>query len=191
MSTTPTPALVAVAAAREAFVTASTASQAAHQQHSKLLVRLTEAKTQADEALSDFRAGKIDEATASLRKASAEADANDLLNLVNESAAKLAQVDAAMNAAKSREIKAEQDANREEHEMLARDLDRAIASAEKEFLALVARRSQVYIALHIAEHGKAPLQQSSTIQFYEPSNALKDLVKNYAAPPMPAPAVAA
>lgn len=93
-----------LAEARAALVKATEKTEQAHCARSALLVRKSEAETKAAAALSDFRAGKIDEATASLRKGAADADAKDLGALIEQGAATLQKLNQDVQRAKGREV---------------------------------------------------------------------------------------
>lgn len=168
-------AILALAEARAAIVTATEKAESAHAAQSALLVRKTEAETAAAAALSDFRAGKIDEATASLRKASADADSKDLGALIDQGAAHLLTLNQAVQAANSRLVQAEAAAKREEHELLAIELDKQIKALEAAFIAAHAERWRVAKALD-------PRQAGSSFCYYTPSKELDQLIRNHFAP---------
>jgi hypothetical protein len=176
MSNQVTPALSHLAAARADFAAAGEKAQAAHAAHSALLVRLTEAQTRSAAALTEYRAGKIDEATASLRKASADADAQDLQTLIDGSAPVLASLDQALTDAQSRATQAEAGARKEEHQIAAKALDAQIAELEKTFLAAIGARYQLHIAMNSNRGGQ------STFTFFRASQALDALVRQNAPP---------
>jgi hypothetical protein len=171
-----TPALQHLAAARAEFAAAGENAQAAHQAHSALLVRLTEAQTRSAAALSDFRANKIDESVAGIRKAAADADAADLQSLIDQSAPVLASLDQALTDAQTRATQAETGARKEEHQIAAKDLDVRIAELEKTFLAAIGARYQVHLALNGNRGGQ------STFAFYNPSKAMQELITRSAPP---------
>ncbi|MGF6994655.1 hypothetical protein [Paraburkholderia sp. GAS32] len=159
-----------LAAARANLVTATERAEAAHAAQSKLLVRKSECEAAAATALADFRAGKIDEATASLRKASADADAKDIAGLIDQGAAHLATLNRDVIARKGDAAQAENEFKREEWTIETAVLDRQIAQLEATFLAAMAERYR----LHMQINGSRGSQ--STFGFYEPSRAMKELI---------------
>lgn len=163
-------AIHALAEARAALVTATEKAEAAHAAQSKLLVRKSECEASAATALADFRAGKIDEATASLRKASADADAKDLAALIAQGAMHLQNLNHSVAAGKAHAAQAEQAARIEELGLAAVALDKQIAKLEATFLAAMAERYR----LHMQTNGTRGSQ--STFGFYEPSRAMKELI---------------
>lgn len=164
-----------LAAARAAVVTATERAEAAHAAQSKLLVRKSECEAASVAALADFRTGKIDEATASLRKASADADATDVSALVAQGAAVLQGLNSAVAQAKASEKQAEHDFKREEWALAASELDKLIAQLEASFLAAHAERSRLHKALN-------PRHNGSTFNYYQHSQALDQLVRRNIAP---------
>jgi hypothetical protein len=164
-----------LAAARAALVAATEKAEEAHATHSRLLVRKSECEALSAAALADFRAGKIDESTAALRKASADADAKDLAALIEQGAAHLQNLNSEVAKAKARAAQAESDAKREEHELLAIELDRQIAQLEQAFLTAHAERARVEKALK-------PRHNGSTFGYYQHSQALDQLVRHHVAP---------
>ncbi|MFL9987662.1 hypothetical protein [Paraburkholderia sediminicola] len=164
-----------LAAARAAVVTATERAEAAHAAQSKLLVRKSECEAASVAALADFRAGKINEATASLRKAAADADTGDVAALVAQGAAVLQGLNSAVSQAKSLEKQAEHDFKREEWTLAASELDKQIAQLEQTFLAAHAERARLHKALN-------PRHNGSTFGYYEHSQALDQLVRRNIAP---------
>ncbi|MFM0088923.1 hypothetical protein PQR46_18610 [Paraburkholderia sediminicola] len=132
-----------LAAARAAVVTATERAEAAHVTQSKLLVRKSECEAASVAALSDFRAGKIDEATASLRKAAADADAGDVAALVSQGAAALQSLNVEVSHARAREKEAEHDFKREELSIAASELDKKLMQIEETLLECLAERARV------------------------------------------------
>jgi hypothetical protein len=173
----PTPALLALAAAREALVVATEKAEAAHSAQSKLLVRKSEAEAVAAGALADFRSGKIDEATASLRRASAEADAQDLAALIEQGSATLQRlnVDAAGAAATCRE--AEGAAKTEEFDIALTQLKLQAMQAELALVATLAELGRV-------NRLRNPVGQSSLSLFnvWSATPALKEAVNRHIVP---------
>jgi hypothetical protein len=165
-----------LAEAGAALVTATENAEAAHGAQSKLLVRKSECEAAAATALADFRAGKIDEATASLRKASADADASDLAALIAQGAAHLQGLNQAVIAVKARADTAEHAAKKEEWALAAGELDKQIAKLEATFLAAMAERYR----LHAQINGNRGAQ--STFNFYQPSVAMQQLITRNAPP---------
>jgi hypothetical protein len=168
-----TPALQRLAAARAAFAEAGERSQATHQQHSALLVRLSEAQTAT--ALSDFRAGKITEEVAALRKASSDRDVIDLNALIEQGGHLLAAVDAALTQAQTRAAEAEAGARKEELLIAAAALEKQIKELEATFLSAIAERDRVQRALN-------PRHNGSTFGYYQPTLEMQELVKSNTAP---------
>jgi len=160
----------ALAEARAALITATEKAEAAHGAQSKLLVRKSECEAAGATALTDFRAGKIDEATAALRKASADADAKDLAALIEQGATPLQNLNHSVAAVKARATKAEQDAKVEEWNLAAVELDKQIAKLEATFLAAMAERYR----LHMAVNGNRGGQ--STFNFYQPTRSMTELI---------------
>jgi hypothetical protein len=170
-----TPALQRLAAARAAFAEAGERSQATHQQHSALLVRLSEAQTASATALSDFRAGKITEEVAALRKASSDRDVIDLNALIEQGGHLLAAVDAALTQAQTRAAEAEAGARKEELLIAAAALEKQIKELEATFLSAIAERDRVQRALN-------PRHNGSTFGYYQPTLEMQELVKSNTAP---------
>jgi hypothetical protein len=141
---TPTPAIQALAAARNRLAEHAERSQSAHAAHSQLLIRKSEAEAAAASALADHKAGKITEEVAALRKASAEADANDLKALIDQGAAVLVQLNADLAAAQAAERKAESAARKEEDEATASTLTSHIDNLKKLHAEAVDERHQFY-----------------------------------------------
>lgn len=168
-------AIHALAEARAALVTATEKAEAAHGAHSKLLVRKSECEAAAATALADFRAGKIDEATASLRKASADADAQDLAALIAQGGEHLRNLNIAVSSARTRDGDAELAAKKEEWSLSTAVLDKQIAQLEASFLAAHAERARLQKALN-------PRHNGSTFGYYQHSQALDQLVRRNIAP---------
>ncbi|MCX4137906.1 hypothetical protein M0D68_06905 [Paraburkholderia sp. SEWSISQ10-3 4] len=139
-----TQALNNLAHARANLTATAERAEQAHAAQSKLLVRRSEAESLAAAAFSDFRAGKISEEVAALRKASAEADANDLKALIDQGAAALVQLNANLAAAQAAERKAESVARREEDEATASTLTSHIDNLKKLHAEAVDERHQFY-----------------------------------------------
>ena len=168
-------AIHALAEARAALVAAIEKAEAANFAHSKLLVRKSEAEAASTAALTDFRAGKITEEVAGIRKASADADARELGTLIEQGAEHLQRLHQDVNSAQARATKAEGAAKREEHELLAIELDKQIANLEASFLAALAERDRIQKALN-------PRHNGSTFGYYQHSQALDQLVRRNVAP---------
>jgi predicted transglutaminase-like cysteine proteinase len=163
-------AIQALAEARAAFVAENEKAEAAHGAQSKLLVRKSECEATAATALNDFRAGKIDEATAALRQSVANADAKDLGALIAQGAAHLQALNQAVNAAKAHADTAEHAAKKEEWALAAVELDKQIAKLEATFLAAMSERYRLHIAINGNRGGQ------STFGFYEPSRSMTELI---------------
>jgi hypothetical protein len=134
------------------------------------LVRKSECEAAAATALNDFRAGKITEEVAGIRKASADADAKDIGALISQGAAHLQNLNQAVSSAKARAAQAEQAAKVEEWGLAAVELDKQIAKLEATFLAAMAERYR----LHMQISGIRGSQ--STFNFYQPSRAMSELI---------------
>jgi hypothetical protein len=171
-------AIQELAEARAAFVTANEEAEVAHAAQSKLLVRKSECEADAATALADFRAGKIDEATASLRKASADADAKDIAALIEQGVEHLQNLNVAVADARAVAAKAEHAAKKEEWALAAAVLDKQIAKLEATFLAAMAERYR----LHMQINGNRGSQ--STFNFYQPSRAMSELIARNQPPPV-------
>ncbi|WP_168794442.1 hypothetical protein [Paraburkholderia aromaticivorans] len=169
-------AIYALAEARAALVAAVENAESANFAHSKLPVRKSEAEAASAAALTDFRANRITEEVAGIRKASADADAKDLRALIDQGAAHLARLHQDVNSAQARAIHAESEAKREEHQLLAIELDKQIQALEAAFLAAVAERYRVFRALNANRGGQ------STFTFFKPSQALDQLIKQNVPP---------
>ncbi|WP_176058136.1 hypothetical protein [Paraburkholderia sp. BCC1876] len=167
----PTPALIALANARDALVAVTERAEAMHAQQSAILVKISDAQAAAAKALSDFRAGKIDEATAALRKASADADEADLQNLASQGAAALQAVNAEQARARSLAAQAEHNARHEESTLAAKALDDHIRELEAKLVEAVKAR----VAL---QNMIAPVKfaQNSCFKVYRASEQLKSIV---------------
>jgi len=135
-------------------------------------VRLSEAEAKSAEAVSLHRAGKIDEATAALRKAAADVDCADLHALIGSSAPMLATINESHQRCLKQTADAEDAARREEMMLTAADLDGQIAQIEQTFLAAMAERYRVHVAMKGTGAGQ------STFAFYKPSMALDRLIRN-------------
>ncbi|MFX1716753.1 hypothetical protein [Paraburkholderia sp. A1RO-5L] len=166
-----------LAEARAAFVAATERSEQAHAAQSQLLVRKSEAEAAAATALSEFRAGRIAEEVAGLRKAAAEADAKDLVALIEQGAAALLKINQAVHAAKTRADEAERAAKREEHSLAAAELDKSLKQIEETFLACLAERARVQHLLT----GK-PSHLQSLFQYWQPTKELTEAVGSFIAP---------
>ncbi|MEX3982814.1 hypothetical protein AB4Y45_27960 [Paraburkholderia sp. EG287A] len=164
-----TPAIQRLATARAAVVKAAAAAQAAHDAHSNLLVKLADAQARADESLSDFRSGKIDEATSALRKAIADADAKDLQKMINDSAENLAQLNDASNGAMLAEANAKVAELYEQRVEEGSRLEAIISEIESKLLDAVVERYRV----------QAEIDPDSLkwMKIYKPSPALDELVR--------------
>jgi len=154
--------------------TAERAEQA-HAAQSKLLVRKSEAESLAAAAFSDFRAGKISEEVAALRKASAEADANDLKELIDQGAAVLVQLNADLAAAQAVERKAESAARSEEDAATASTLTSHIDNLKKLHTEAVDERHQFYRKMGLS---KAAMELLKHIRALE-SELLQAVAKCY------------
>jgi hypothetical protein len=210
-----TQALNNLAHARANLTAATERAEQAHAAHSNLLVRRSEAESLAAAAFSDFRAGKISEEVAALRKASAEADASDLKELIDQGAEALVQLNADLAAAQAVERKAESAARSEEdaatastltshidnlkklhaeavyerHQFYrkmglntaAMELLKYIKELEKEFLDAVAERYRIQVEMN-PRTGPNSRVAISAFDFYRPSAALDELVRQGAKP---------
>lgn len=171
-----TPALNNLAVCRSQFAEAGERAQAAHDVHSALLVRKTEAEARVNEAISDARSGKLDEETAALRMSIASADAADIQALIDQSAPVLAALDAALVQAQTRCTEAERGAQREEDQIATAALDNRIKELEAMFLGAVAERFRLHMRL---QGNRGSL---STFNFYQPTPAMQELIKGNVPP---------
>lgn len=169
----PTPALVALAHARDALVAVTERAEAMHAQQSAILVKISDAKAAGAAALSDFRASKIDEATAALRKASADADEADLQNLASQGAAALLTVNAEQSHARSLAAQAEKNARQEENILIAKTLDARIQELQSLFVDAI--KSRVAIEGIIKP---TPFGSNSCFRVFQASAQLKSIVVN-------------
>jgi hypothetical protein len=167
-----------LAAARADLVTATEKAEAAHAAQTKLLTRKAESEAAAAAVFSDYRAGKITEEVAALRKAGHEADAADLAVLIEQGAAALAAVNAEQARAQSLAAQAETAARNEELALVAKELDTQIQKLEQTFLAAIAERGRIYAA----QNPRATSAIGSTFNFYKASQALDALVRQNAIP---------
>lgn len=182
-----THAINALAAARDAVVTASEDADRAHKVHSALLVRLSEAQARSAGAETDFRAGKIDETVSALRKSIADADAKDIQAMIDQNAPVLARLNENLERAKARAPEAERAARREELQLIADELKQRGEHLEKLLLELVAERVRVHEDMNPP---RDPNQRSvsnsrfavSTYGIYKPSEALENLVRQNVLP---------
>lgn len=173
----------ALAEARTTYVAATERSEQAHAAQSQLLVRKSEAEAAAAQALSDFRAGKITEEVAGLRKASAEADAKDLAALIEQGAAALLKINQVLQVAKRTANDAEREAKREEFQLAANSLDEQLKQIEETFLACLAERARVQLMLTgVKSHAQ------SLFQYWQPSLELQNAVGVFLAPALRKPA---
>lgn len=170
-------AIHALAEARAALVTSTEKAEAAHGAQSKLLVRKSECEANAATALADFRAGKIDEAAASLRKASAEADANDLSVLIAQGAAHLQNLNQAVSSARSLAAQAEQAAKLEENSIALAEMQKIVLAAEENYLASVAELARLWGLCNPKAMGKG-----SIWNFHNPSDETRRMVASSAVP---------
>jgi hypothetical protein len=173
-----TPSLIALAAARDLLAKAAEASEAAHASQTKLLTKRSELQAAATSALGDFRAGRIDEATAALRKSVAEADLVDAEAMINSGAANLQQLGGALAHAQKVAAEAERAAKREEHSLLAAALDKSLREIEEAFVACLAERARVQYLLT----GKQSTA-SSLFSYWAPSADLSQAVGRFIVPP--------
>ncbi|MFM0752604.1 hypothetical protein [Paraburkholderia strydomiana] len=170
-----TASIQALAAAREAFAAASQAAQDGHESHTLLLTRLSAVQAKSAES---FRAGRADgdaDGKHAMAMKIADADAADLRVLVNESAAKLAGLNAVQSNAKAREIEAEQQAKREESQIALSALQVHARKLEAEFLGCltdIARQAKQADRRH----------NGSLFVLLPPSRGLKDYVMYNVAP---------
>jgi hypothetical protein len=161
---TPTPAIQALAASRNRLAECAERSESAHAAHSQLLIRKSEAEAAAASALTDHKAGKISEEVAALRKASAEADANDIKELIDQGAAVLVQLNAALAVAQAAERAAESAARIEEDEAAASMLSSHIDNLKKLHTEAVDERHQLYRKMGL---GKAAVELLKHIKALE------------------------
>jgi hypothetical protein len=166
-----THALNVLAAARAALVTTSEKASAAHEAHTQLLTRLSEAQARGAEAIRDVRAGTLDEATGSMRKAIADADSVDVQTLIDASAALLAAINDEHARAVAKSAAAETAARNEELQQGANAMDQKIKELESLFLSAVAERARIHKAMN------PRATPGSTFTFYQASQALDSLVR--------------
>lgn len=171
-------AIQVLAQARADLVAASEAADAAHAAQTKLLTRKAEAEAAAAAALSDFRANKIDQATAALLKASNDADAADLAVLIDKGAAVLLGINSELERVRAKAAQAETAARNEELALVAKEIDTQIQTLEKTFLAAIRERGRIYAAQNPRGSGNI----GSSFNFYKPSQALEQLVRQNLTP---------
>jgi hypothetical protein len=171
-------AIFALAAARAALVAAAEKADSAHKAQSQLLVRKADAEAASAAALTDFRAGKIDQATAALLKSAADADVVDLQALIDGSAPVLASINDELAQAQSKAAHAEKASRDEELALVAKELDAQIQALEAAFLAAVRERGRVYAQQNPRSSGAI----GSSFNFYKASQALDSLVRLNAIP---------
>lgn len=170
-------AIHALAEARAAVVAATEKAEAAHGAHSKLLVRKTECEAAASAALADFRAGKITEEVAGVRKASADADANDLAGLIAQGAAHLQGLNQAVSSARASAAQAEQAAKHEENSIALAEMQKIVLANEEAYLASVAELHRLYCAVN----GRGP-GNGTTWKSHQPTAELRALATSHAVP---------
>jgi len=166
-----------LAECRAALVTATENAEAAHGAQSKLLVRKSECEANAAAALADFRAGKIDEATASLRKASFDADAKDLSALIAQGAAHLQGLNVLVANRKHSANIADQAAKLEENSMALAEMQKLVLAAEENYLASVAELHRLYVSVN----GKS-LGNGTVWKCHQPTAEHRALVTSNAVP---------
>ncbi|MGF6771966.1 cob(I)alamin adenosyltransferase [Paraburkholderia sp. GAS199] len=166
-----------LATARAALVSASERAEAAHDAHSKLLVRKSECDSKASEAIRDAHDGKIDEATAALRMSIASHDSKDIQALLDQSAPVLSGLNQEVAHAQAVCAEAEKAMKREEWQMAANDLDRSLKEIEETFLAALAERAHLAYLLT----GKVSAA-SSMFSYWQPTAELSQSVTRFIAP---------
>jgi len=170
-----TQALNNLAHARANLTATAERAEQAHAAQSKLLVRRSEAESLAAAAFNDFRTGKISEEVAALRKASAEADVNDLKALIDQGAAVLVQLNADLAAAQAVERKAESAARSEEDAATASTLTSHIDNLKKLHTEAVDERHQFFRKMGLS---KAAMELLKHIRALE-SEMLQAVAKCY------------
>ncbi|WP_152693213.1 hypothetical protein [Caballeronia mineralivorans] len=143
-----------------------------------MLVRKADAEAASAAALTDFRAGKIDQATASLLKASADADVQDLQALIDGSATVLTAINDELAQAQAKAAQAETAARNEELALVAKELDEQIQALEKVFLDAIRERGRIYAKQNPKSSGSI----GSAFNFYRASPELDALVRQNAIP---------
>lgn len=170
-----TQALNNLAQARANLTAVAERAEQAHAAQSKLLVRRSEAESLAAAAFSDFRTGKLSEEVAALRKASAEADANDLKVLIDQGAVVLVQLNADLAAAQAVERKADSAARSEEDAATASTLTSHIDNLKKLHTEAVDERHQFHRKMGLS---KAAMELLKHIRALE-SELLQAVAKCY------------
>lgn len=165
-----------LASVRASLATSSEKADQAHRAHSALLVRLAETQAKSAGAMTDFRAGTIDEATAALRKSIADDDAKDIQALIEQSVPVLAALNDEHQRLIQQATDAEGAARREEGQLAASALDAQIKQVELTLLAALAERYRIHIGLNGTRAGQ------SLFAIWKPSDALKSAVVHNAPP---------
>lgn len=160
---------------RASLVKSTEKAEAAHSAHSALLVRKAEAEAKSAGALTDYRAGCIDEPTAALRKASADADLTDITALIAQSVPVLAGINEDHQRWVAKHATAEQNVRREELQMTAVAMDAQIKVIEQTLLEAIQARYEIKRKLD-------PRSQRNLGGCYRPTPALQEVV-NHELPP--------
>jgi hypothetical protein len=160
-----------LAASRALVVQATTASENQQTGHTRLLVKRSELQATAAAALSDHRAGKIDEPTAALRKSVAEADLADLEVMIQASADKLRDLNVALAAVRADCAQCEKDAKLEENSMALLAMQKIVAANQEAYLASVAELHRVWVLCNPKDMAKGSIWKS-----HQPSDELRAMV---------------
>ncbi|SIO39776.1 hypothetical protein SAMN05444172_1600 [Burkholderia sp. GAS332] len=172
-----TPALVTLAAARQATIDAVEKQTEAHSKLTALVQRRADANAEANLALADYRSGKCSAEASGVRHAGALADVHDLGALIAQGQQFTRAADDAVATAKAHEQTAEFGAKNEEYDLAIEQLKRQAVQAETALIGILGELGRV-------NRMRNPRGQSSLSLFsvWSASSPLKDAVNRYIPP---------
>lgn len=167
----PTPALIALAAARDALVKATTESEAEHAEQTKRLAKAAELRAAAADALRAARANGDPDGKHAMAAKIAEADIADLGVVIETSAEKLTALGQVYRNAQAAAMKAEQEAKSEEHAIAYREMQKHVAALQESFVASVAELHRLWLL-----NNPKARQRQSTWACFTPTDELRALI---------------
>ncbi|CAB3783453.1 hypothetical protein [Pararobbsia alpina] len=168
-----THALEALARARLAHTEAATALDHVTQANSALLVRLTEARAKAEEAVRETKEKGDPDGKWAMQLRLAMDDEADINGMLKGSQTAVSERTAALQRSNAAVQTAELQARKEEAEIQARELDAMIAELDSKLCQAVQARLQA----HLASNPRS-VTRTSVFTLYTPSKMLKSICLN-------------